>query len=219
MSKRRAIGGFILWLLAAAPAGAASLDVSSATGSPGETVEVRVTLSQMGSGIAGLQNVIEFDRRAAIVGCNINPNIGRDLSRCQLRPENCTPGLNCTSLSCVIAGLTLSPIPDGAQLYTCSVRIACDAPEGNYPLTIQNLIASTGDPPLQVPIDGNDGVVTVSGQPCPEPTPTATAGAADGDGGGGCNCQLGPRRPGLHAFLLLLPPFVLLVLRARRSRG
>jgi MYXO-CTERM domain-containing protein len=222
MSKGRTVRSFILWLLAVAPASAASLDVGSATGSPGETVDVRATLNQMGSEIAGIETRILFDRRAAIIDCRITPDFAGITSRCLLGPEGCTPGQNCDFVKCVVTNVRdrILPFPDGAVLYTCSVRIACDAPEGDYALALEDVIGSTGDG-IRVPTDGNDGTVTVSGEACPEPTPTSTPGATDDDdggGGGGCSCQLGPTAPGPWVLLFLLLPLVFLAFGRRAGK-
>ena len=205
MVKTTTVGSFLMCLGFVTPCLGASIDVGSATGSPGETVEIEVTLNQMGAGIAGVQSLLFFDAETPILDCEPNDDLDRELSRCELQPDGCTPGENCERVSCVTAGFTLSPLPDGAVLYRCMVQIACNAAEGDYVLDIDEVIASNGVP-MQVPADGNDGLVTVSGAPCAPP--------GDDDDGGGCQTVSGPSK---RAWPLVLLPLIAIFLLRRRS--
>jgi hypothetical protein len=113
---------------------AASINISSVSGTPGSEVQFAVTLNAMGEQVAGVANDILFDPAAQIVECTISPQFA-GLSGTVLLPDGCTPGVDCRRSRVLIIQFPPLPIEDGAVLYTCTVAIAADAPMMSYPLT------------------------------------------------------------------------------------
>jgi MYXO-CTERM domain-containing protein len=172
------------WLTAgalcfASSAQAQSITVGNATGDPGATVSVSVTLSSGTAMVAGTQNDIAFSAPIAVAAkangkpdCAVNPDIGKGATSFAFRPNGCT-GTACTSVrALVLATDNVDPIPDGSVMYTCNVAIAADAAGGDYTLAITGVILS--DPNgAQIPgATGNNGTVTVTGGAEPTATPT-----------------------------------------------
>lgn len=160
------------------------LVVGNASGDPGDTVSVNVTLQAPGAtpGVAAAQNDLTYDSsRIAVVECTVNPLILKETTSFGFLPGGCT-GAACTGLRILVLSL-LDPnglIPDGAVLYSCQVSIAADAPAGDYPLTVSNLLLNYPDPPggavcgvPGLPCEAVSGVVTVSGNTPRTPTPTS----------------------------------------------
>jgi hypothetical protein len=147
-----------------------SVDVGSATGAPGDQVSFGVTINGLTQDIAAMQNDLGFDSNntpiaATSMGtpdCWVNPAIDKDDTQFAFRPNGCV-GAACTAVRAIVISFhNATPIPDGAELYRCSVDISPAAAPGDYPLTISNVLLATpsGDPVLA---DGSDGVITVSG--------------------------------------------------------
>jgi MYXO-CTERM domain-containing protein len=108
--------------------------------------------------------------------CTVNSAIKKEATAFAFLPPDCA-GTACTGVRVIVFSLQ-SPnrlIPDGALLYTCPVNIAVGTPNGDYPLTISNVVLSFPSPPGgQVPgATGLDGVISV-GVPTPTPTNTTT---------------------------------------------
>ena len=162
----------------------ATIVVGSATGQPGDTVPLEVTL-QSAVEVAGTQNDITFDMDAPIAAneegdpdCTVNPAIMKNGTTFAFQPIDCTPGTDCTGVRAIVLALdNLTPIPSGSVLYTCQVAIADDA-TGIHPLTCSN--ASSGDP------DGNRvGTVCTNGMITVEEDTDATIIVGDANGAAG----------------------------------
>ena len=161
---------------------AASIVISTATAVPGNDVSVEATLHTLGAPIAGTQNDITFDIGAAIVAaangrpdCAVNPLIGKPSTGFSFFPHGCTPSVDCTMVRALVLSVdNVDPIPDGAVLYTCTVRIGDRTPPGSYPLTVSQQLASDPDG-NQIALGGVDGGVVVTTAPGATPLPTWTA--------------------------------------------
>ncbi len=163
----------------------ASLDVGSATGLRGETVQFAVSLHAAGQQVAGTQNDLLFDPTVAVAArangrpdCAVNADIDKSASAFVFIPAGCRAGFDCKGLrAIVVATDNVDPIPDGSLLYRCSITIPSDAASGSYPLIAAGVVASgpNGD---QVPITGSSGEIVVVSRPGETPpthTPTPTA--------------------------------------------
>jgi MYXO-CTERM domain-containing protein len=119
----------------------ATIIVGSATGEPGSTISINVTLETTAQ-VAGTQNDIAFQPSAQIAAdgqgnpsCHVNPDINKEATTFAFEPIGCTPGTNCTSVRALVLSLdNLMAIPNNSVLYTCDVQIAADA-TGTVPLT------------------------------------------------------------------------------------
>jgi hypothetical protein len=145
----------------------ATIIVGSATGEPGSTVMVSVSLETTVE-VAGTQNDIAFDPRTRVVAneqgnpkCMVNPAIDKGQTSFAFQPVDCTPGTDCTGIRALVLALdNVTPIPDGSVLYTCEVMIANDA-TGSFPLTCSN--PGAGDPDgNRVGADCTNGAITVA---------------------------------------------------------
>ncbi|MGD0946723.1 MAG: hypothetical protein ABSA52_04760 [Candidatus Binatia bacterium] len=111
---------------------AVSVNVGSATGSPGSTVTFFVTVTTTaGEQVAATDTTIVFESATPIVQCSTNPSFA--ISECALQPTGCTPGVDCQQTKCIVAPFG-GTIPSGSQLYACSVHIAANAAGGEYAL-------------------------------------------------------------------------------------
>jgi len=149
----------------------ARLVIGSATGSPGMSVEIAVTLSEVAPGvdIAGTQNDIAFDPTAPIAAtssgrplCTVNPSINKNATSYSFQPPGCIVGTSCTGIRVLVLALdNVDPIPPGSVLYTCMVEATADASAGSS-LTCSMAAASTpqGEP---VVLDCEDGEILVAG--------------------------------------------------------
>ena len=157
-----------LLLVAGATAAAAqdvSLEVSSATIGAGGNGTINVVLTAGSNEVAGTENELDWDGAAIQVGdCTVNEAINKSLQK-TFRPTDCTAGTDCESFKGIIINFSdLSPIADGATLYTCDVSVAADAAPGEYPVNCT--LPGSSDP------DGNSfetdcvsGTITVPVEP------------------------------------------------------
>jgi hypothetical protein len=172
----------------AVPPPAAKVVVGSASGEPGDTVQIGVTLSLLdpNAAIVGVQVDVGFDPAAPIAAkpneqpdCTVHPAIGLDVPIFAFTPAGCTAGDDCTGLhALVIATDNTVPFPDGAALFTCAVAIGAETAAGSYPLTAGETLGGDADG-MPVPLGGVDGAITVEEPP---PPPPACAGDCDGSG-------------------------------------
>ncbi len=146
---------------------AVSIIVGSAVGEPGATITFPVSLASDAE-VAGVQVDIAFDPDTPIPpdnedepNCRVNPSIDKGGTSFAFMPIGCTPGDDCTGVRAIVLALdNLDPIPDDAQLFTCTVTIAADAEAGDYPLTCSN--PGAGDPNGdRLGADCTDGAITV----------------------------------------------------------
>jgi hypothetical protein len=111
---------------------AVSVNVGSATGSPGDTVMFFVTVTATaGEQIAATDTRVGVESATPVVQCTTNPSF--PISQCSPQPTGCTPGINCQATRCLVVSFG-GTIPSGSQLYFCNVHIASDAAGGEYAL-------------------------------------------------------------------------------------
>jgi hypothetical protein len=162
----------MVWLLIPAGVRAASIDLGSASGAPGDEVSVAVSLQTMGAMVVGTLNRIDFGRETPVAAtargnpdCKVNPAIDKTATTFRFLPLDCDPAADCTSVrALVLAFDNLDPIPDGSVLYTCRIAIAADAQPGVYALPNAEMSVSVvgGEKP---PTSGRDGSVEVTSPP------------------------------------------------------
>ncbi len=162
----------------------ASILIGSATGEPGSTIEITVSLDTEAD-VAGAQNDLAFDPEARIAAkengkpdCTVNPDIDKGGTSFAFQPSGCTPGDDCTSIRALVLALdNVDPIPDGSVLYTCKIALAADA-AGDYPLPCSN--PGAGDPDGErLGVDCANGTITVA----VESDATITIGSINGPAG------------------------------------
>ena len=204
------------------------LNVGSASGEPGDQVEIDVRFRTGGLAVAGVQlDLLATSDLPFLSGSDGKP-------RCHPNPEShkdhsvfSDPLHDGTRVRALVLSLDdVDPIPDDVELFTCTFQIAADAPPSIVPVRCDFAFGSTPDgvviAPFDVPVIGfgegelvcNDGAVTISGGPA---TPSSTP--AEGDsgitaGGGGDGCQVGGTAGPWQPLVPLLP-LTLLLLRRR----
>ncbi|MBI4516799.1 MAG: hypothetical protein HY699_13390 [Deltaproteobacteria bacterium] len=185
MLRGLAVGAIAL-LGAGTAQAAVSINVGSASGKAGDTVEVSVTLTADGGEHAvGTQNDTTFDPASITVvakankkpDCAVNPDIDKTASSFAFRTATGTCDPTTTACS-VVRAIVLSTdnvddIPNGATLYTCKVKIGDSTPEGSYPLTASGAIASDPSGTRLSGVTANNGAINVTAD-TPTPTPTDT---------------------------------------------
>jgi hypothetical protein len=160
------------WLLSAAAAHAASIDIGSAAGLQGDDVTIAVSLQAMGAMVIGTQNRIEFDRQTPIAArldgrpdCTVEESINKDAAVFRFLPLDCQPEVDCDAVRAVVLALdNVDPIPDASVLYRCRIAIAADAAVGPHALRNREVRASA-DLGQTVPTTGGDGVIEVTSAP------------------------------------------------------
>lgn len=181
-----ALAAGTLWLLAGGWAQAASIDIGSASGIPGDDVTVAVSLRTMGATVLGTQNRIDFDRETPIAAgptggpdCAVNAAIDKSATSFRFLPLGCDPAVDCQSVRVFVLALdNLEPIPDAAVLYTCHIAIAAAAAAGTHPLRNAEALASAPDG-QPIATTGSDGAVEV----VREPAASIDVGSASGPAG------------------------------------
>jgi hypothetical protein len=163
------------------PGQLASLEVGSATGTPGDSVQFDVTLHAGGQPVAGTQNDLLFDPKVPVAArdngrpdCAVNADIDKNATGFNFIPAGCQPGIGCKGMrAIVIATDNTDVIPDGAVLYTCHLTIPSDVASGSYPLIAANSGASDplGNP---LPIASTNGAIVVLGTPGETPPQTVS---------------------------------------------
>jgi hypothetical protein len=175
---------------------AVSIDIGSAVGNPGSTVTFQVKLNTEGSAVGGTTNDIIFQPVTPVTACEVNPMFAA-LSAVSFLPAGCLPGGNCTGVRAVMLVFGGS-IPNGSVLYTCTVRIAANAAvAASFPLICSNATSST---PNALPLTTRctNGEISVPGP----------------SGGGGV-CAAGDTTHAGIAWIVLLPPVMMLWRRRR----
>jgi hypothetical protein len=151
-----------------------SIDVGSATGTPGQVLQIPVTLHFIGqppSGISATSNEINYEASAPIVpgatggrpACAVGAAVDRSGSSFTFIPQGCQ-GAVCDGVDARLVGANNVPIPDGSLLYTCTVTIAADAAPGTYMLT-NTFEFALGDNMEALPGTGTNGKITVVAPP------------------------------------------------------
>jgi hypothetical protein len=125
--------------------GLPQIALSSASGAPGQTVQLTATMRSGSEKLAGTQNDISFDPRQVAFAakangkpdCTPNAALGKEGTAFSFLPAGCQKGGTCTSVRALVLSLSnVDPIADGALLYTCTLRIAADASPGAHALPI-----------------------------------------------------------------------------------
>jgi hypothetical protein len=208
----------------------AILRVGGASGAPGQTVTVTVTLS--GDNVYSIQNDIRFPQDEATgdilvaaaaradgrPDCVGSSQVGISDAIFVYQPSGCTVGVDCIGLRAELAA-TGTFARDQSPLYSCAMEIRGDLPAGSYPLGI-DLVFAGDTQGTMLRAGGEPGFVEV--QPAPEGGVAAlgqgAAGPAAADSGG---CAIQPVAP-MHpaAWALTVFPIVLFLLRmSGRRRG
>jgi len=144
-----------------------SIVLGSASGAPGQDVNVTAVLHTGGNQVAGTQNDLSFDAGTASMGsgkptCRVNGSLGKAASAFSLRPPGCQ-GSACSAVRALVLAVdNVDPIPDGSTLYTCTVHISQSAKPGQYPLKVGGVILSTPSGQKVGNAGGSDGVLTVA---------------------------------------------------------
>jgi hypothetical protein len=157
-----------------------ALEIAYVNAEPGDEVLVDVVLRAPMTDVAGVQNDIEFPPEAPILAtdagrpdCSVNPEIDKPASAFTFLPLGCTPAVDCTGIRALVLALdNVSPIADGAVLYSCRVRAAA-APGASYLLTCLNPGASDPDG-TAIETECRDGAVLPPGVSEPPRTPRPT---------------------------------------------
>jgi hypothetical protein len=210
-------GAVVGLLVTGVCAHAVTIDVGSTNGLPGSTVTFQVKLNTQGSAVGGTTNDISFDPVTPITACEVNP-VFAALSNVGFLPTGCSPGVNCTGVRAVMLVFGGS-IPNGSVLYTCTVQIAASAVLGSsFPLTCSDATSSTPNAmPLSTQCSNAEIFVSATlPTPTATATPTATSAPAPALSGGGGGCATGDATWSRLAWMLLLPPVLMLW---RRQRG
>ncbi|HEX7407854.1 MAG TPA: hypothetical protein VF515_09425 [Candidatus Binatia bacterium] len=137
------------------PPGVPCLEISSASIPAGGEATITVHLTTAGQQIAGIQNDISFDSPVVVHDCKVSsdlpPLVGGFYSfSSSLRALFYSP-----------AGSGQTVISDGALLYSCTVTVASDAPQGPYPLVALNIYGSD-ERGNAITVAGADGEVIVT---------------------------------------------------------
>ena len=122
-------------------AGSPVIQVGTASAFSGSQVAVPATLATNGSSVAALQVDIIYPGSAPPVvasgnrpACTVNPAIGKDATSFDFRPFGCTPGVSCTTIRAIVLSFSnTTPIPDGAQLFSCTFAVGTGV-TGSLPL-------------------------------------------------------------------------------------
>ena len=149
------------------------INVGSASGGPGDTVRIAVSLQASGAEVAATANDISFDLGVLSLDpahCQVSPALDKSLVASVVWDSAYTREMRFF----VRSNRDAAPIPDGI-LYTCTVRIAPSAWPGSYVLWNSG---STAFGPDAQPLwtAGASGLVTVS------LVPLTCVGDCNGDG-------------------------------------
>lgn len=164
-------------------AGPVSVAVGSASGGPGERVQLPVTLSTARNSVRAVEIDIGFDPAVSIMAtaagtpdCAATAGVGRADAVFVFFPHGCTAGRDCTSVRTEIETPINSDLflPDGV-LYSCAVSIGSAVPPGRYAFVLSGTTAAapSGEPLALVGTDGTLVVTSSGATPRPTWTPTA----------------------------------------------
>lgn len=180
----------LLW----SSANAAIVNVGDASGEPGQTVALDVSLDSQTDVVAGLEGEIGFGAGVAIAAktngrpdCTVNPDISKEATAFSFQPSGCT-GAACLRVKALVLSLgNVDPILTGSRLFTCNVVIASDAtPQSTAPLMCTNARSSDPDG-VALTTTCTDGAVAIGGVlPTPTegpPAVTIVIGSAEGQPG------------------------------------
>lgn len=143
------------------------IDLTDSAANPGEETTVVARLMTDGAPVVATKNRIDFSPAARIAArangspdCVVNPALGKDQGGFSFVPPGCR-GDACTGVRAVLLSFAnQDPIPNGATLYSCRVRVAADAAPGHYVLQNHEQSASDAVGAL-FPGRGRDATITV----------------------------------------------------------
>jgi YVTN family beta-propeller protein len=171
-----------------------SLEVTSATGAPGEQMEISVTLHPQGRSIAGVQNTLSVSAPVRIMAaedgrpaCTVNPSLKKK-GFFAFEPSGCSPERDCDGVIAIVLALdNQEAISGNPVVYTCQVAIAANAAPGQYEIVLTQAFATD---PLANPValTAANGMISVSSNTLTADDPASTAtdnhsGCHLGDGG------------------------------------
>lgn len=156
--------------LSAAAAHAVVIRCEDATGFPGGTAALTVSLEHTEDEIvAGTQNDLNYDNAVfsadPLTDCAINPAIGPGSPANKELQSSSPPEADLRNI--IVSLNTVNPIPSG-DLYTCTLHVNSEAALGQYPIDNTNLVASNPDG-VRLPVSGVTCAIVVG--PTPTPTP------------------------------------------------
>jgi hypothetical protein len=150
------------------------VDIGSASGRPGDAVDVTVSLAAFHVAVVATGNDITFNSRALAfdpADCRINPALlGQALVATVVRDDRDSK----TVRVFIQPNPDPIPLPDG-PLYTCTIAIAPTAQLRSFRLSNDNTVAFTVDATQLAHVSGANGSVTVTLVLAPSATPTLTA--------------------------------------------
>ncbi len=129
--------------------GAAAIVIADTRVRAGGAAALTAKLRTGGHRVAGAQNDIRFvdgvrvSARGGRPDCEVNPSINKTASAFAFLPSGCS-GASCSGVRAIILSLTdLRAIPDGAELYTCTLSAAESAVAGEHLLAISGVALSS----------------------------------------------------------------------------
>lgn len=146
------------------------LEIDSMATTPGATIPVAVRLTTAGREIVGVELEMRMSAplRLAVDGtgspmCRTSTDDGKFIVAVAF-PRGCGEGLACTGLKALVLPPfgDLTPISDGAVLFTCDVQTASDAPAGIHRVRLLHVGASDGEG-NELSMLGFGGAIEVSG--------------------------------------------------------
>lgn len=181
-----------------------TLLLSRTGGNIGDIVQMIATLKTLGQAVSGIENIINFDSVTPILAnafgkpdCEVNPAINKADTLFEFLPQGCA-GSGCTQVRAIVRSLSnVAAIADGAQLYSCKLKIASKATSGIHQL-IASALTAVNTILEQIPINSLPGEIKVKKL-------------------GDCHCStLGSSVP--LPMISYLAPLALLVVRRRARR-
>ncbi len=183
-----------------------TLLVDRIQGKAGEIKNLAAKLITHGAPIVEIENLLNFDSAVTRIlalhdgtpNCSVNQNIDIAQAVFEFLPLGCR-GQACSQVRAIVE--TVNPIIDGAQLFTCKVRINSDTPTGIYQV-VANALRAVDIDDIALPIRALAGEIQVKSQSL--------------FGFGDCHCRTIDEAGTLPLASILAP---LLLLVARRRRG
>lgn len=186
MIMKSRVGVMVAGVLAAAfPSiafAAVSVSVGSASGAPGGSVTIPVTVNIDGGDVVGSldvtlawqDNKVSVPAKgASTTNADCTAAVEVTLGQFKFVPTNCTVGTDCTGVRAAILGIE-GGYNATQVFYNCNVNIAGDTAPGDYQLTVPAANYAQLDG-TQIAITGTPGTVSVAGEPTNTVAPTATS--------------------------------------------
>ncbi|MBI3784179.1 MAG: hypothetical protein HY270_12350 [Deltaproteobacteria bacterium] len=161
------------------PSSRALLYAMPIVGNPGQSVPLEIRLNATTVQVAGTQNDLQFGGSPLRIApksngrpdCTVNPAINKNGTSFSFRPAGCS-GDTCSSVRALVLALdNTDAIPNDDLLYTCTVDIAEDAADGQFPIVIDGVRAATPDGAAIAGVGGGSAIVIVRHGSIPTPAP------------------------------------------------